>query len=492
MIKIRMIYLSLKARSVQHISLAKTLLGQYRVSHFEKVHGTDLLEKGRVKNADVVASAIKESLTMAKPEGIKDNDLYLILPQEAFTFARYNVPPDIQTSAIIPFIKDKARADFSFDLDSAYSDFLVVQQEGESTVLLYVLQKEVFDAYSEVAKLLGLSLRALIPETVAFYKLFEKTLKKDKKETILYASYEDEGSYGYLFDSLGLLIDTPFPLGGEFEKELKDVAEKQAKKVGKIDRIILAGTKSSQVRQDLFTKEVGIWTNPLDKIIANFYQEYLKLLVSPDRQPISFLSLDGPLGGFIVHRENPEFSLYKQGGRMSAKGTVSVPSFSLPSFPIGLRDVFVFLISMIITSSVIYSLGVFGKDAQKVKLPSIGMVKPSPTQKPEPTKAPTPTPSFTKESLKVKVLNGTGTPGQAGDVQQVLKDAGYVEVLTGNADELDQSETLIQYAKGMKDAGLAVREDLKDMVDIAESDVSEIDDEDEAAQVIVITGADLE
>ncbi|MCX6791927.1 MAG: LytR C-terminal domain-containing protein [Candidatus Gottesmanbacteria bacterium] len=51
-----------------------------------------------------------------------------------------------------------------------------------------------------------------------------------------------------------------------------------------------------------------------------------------------------------------------------------------------------------------------------------------------PTPSPTPTPTINKESVKIQVLNGTGTPGQAVKVAVTLKNAGYNldNIKTGN------------------------------------------------------------
>ncbi|OGH05961.1 MAG: hypothetical protein A2W22_03470 [Candidatus Levybacteria bacterium RBG_16_35_11] len=55
---------------------------------------------------------------------------------------------------------------------------------------------------------------------------------------------------------------------------------------------------------------------------------------------------------------------------------------------------------------------------------------PTPTAKP--TDTPTPTPSL-KEKVKITVQNGGGTPGIAAKYQDLLKDAGFKNVETGNA-----------------------------------------------------------
>lgn len=483
-----MIYLFIGENRIKLLALSKTLLGQYNASLFDKVHSSDLLEKGGVKNTDVLASAVKEALTTAQPQEVKENEVCLILPQSAFTFARYEVPADIQSSAIVPFIRDKARADFSFDLDNTHSDFLVIQQEEQSTVLLYILQDGVFQKYNEVFRLLGLTIHSIVPDSVSYYKLFEKTLKKDKKENILYVTYEEGESWGYHYDSLGLMSEKVIPFGEKLEEELKKEAEKHEKKGAKIDRIILTGEKSGSVRQDLFTKEVGVWTNPLDKIVANFYADYLKLIVSDSKTPFPALKFDVCLGAFILSRENQDFSVYKRGGMPSAQSK----GFSLPHIPINARDVVIFILSMLVTAGAIFAFNKF-----QLKPPSFSFLQKNsqsktPTKKPEPTEKPTPTPSFTKESIRIKVLNGTGTVGQAGDMLNLLKEKGYVEVLTGNAENYDFTETEIRVKKDKKAAADMVRQDIADEIEVSKDNVSIIEDDEETADVIVVTGADFE
>lgn len=52
----------------------------------------------------------------------------------------------------------------------------------------------------------------------------------------------------------------------------------------------------------------------------------------------------------------------------------------------------------------------------------------------------TPTPGkvmIDKSTLKIQVLNGTGTPGDAGKLEKAVNDLGYSEVVTGNAENYD-------------------------------------------------------
>ena len=69
-----------------------------------------------------------------------------------------------------------------------------------------------------------------------------------------------------------------------------------------------------------------------------------------------------------------------------------------------------------------------------IKLPvSSFSFAPTPTPSPIPTSTPTPLPSFDTSAASVKVLNGTGTPGQAGKVKTVMTGLGFSDVSTDNA-----------------------------------------------------------
>ena len=51
--------------------------------------------------------------------------------------------------------------------------------------------------------LINLEVISIIPETLSYFKLFEKTLRKEKKEYILYIDLGKTAIKGYLYDSFG-------------------------------------------------------------------------------------------------------------------------------------------------------------------------------------------------------------------------------------------------------------------------------------------------
>lgn len=479
-----MIYIHLTENSVKILSLSRTMLGQYGVNFFEKTHSVTLLESGRVKSVDLLASAIKEALTEAKPSSITDHDVTLILPQESFDFARYSVPADISDSAILSFIKDKVRSDVRFELENSRFDYSVSHKTKESTVLLFAIKNAIFDEFATVTKLLQLHIKNLIPETLAYYKLFEKALREDKKETLLYAFLNGDHSYAYLFDYLGLIEEKKYHFKESGKEELKKIVDDLSSKNISLNRLILSGQGSSKVRQDLFTKEVGVWTNPLEKIIANFYGQYVKLLIPNSNLNLPILHFDACLGGFIFTEENTAFSLLKAGSRLTSKGR-SLPKLSLPALPLSKKAVFIFIFTFLLSTAAVTGAFIFAPQLKSM----IPQSKPTPT----PTSVPSPTaiPELSREEVNIQVLNGTGRAGVAGEIRDALLEAGYTEVLTDNAESFDFVETEISVKEEKEAYAQMVTRDLKDVVEINESEISTLD-EDDPADLIITIGSDYQ
>src|SRR3989338_5781259 len=373
-----MIYLYLDTNTIKLFSLSKTLLGQYNISFFEKNHSNNLLENGQVVNIDILASTIKEALTSATPSPITEKDVTLILPQESFSFGRYSIPVDIASSAIEPFVKDKIRADLNFDLDNSYFDFLVTTQDNESTVFVYAFKNNFFVKFKEVFDLLQLQIKALYPDSLGYYKLFEKTLRADKKENILYAYLSATDSFCYLFDYLGLLKNTRYQLERDGKESLKNIISSIESENIKLNRLILSGDTAS-IRQDLFTKEVGVWTNPMDKIIQNFYQSYLKLLIPDSSNKFNILHYDVCLGCFIFSQENSSFSLLKRNRLVTKSATgISKPNGPKMNFSLSQHKTLIsFAVSFLLSLTLIF----IGLKLTSAKLPNISlpMLKPAPT-----------------------------------------------------------------------------------------------------------------
>ncbi len=81
------------------------------------------------------------------------------------------------------------------------------------------------------------------------------------------------------------------------------------------------------------------------------------------------------------------------------------------------------------------------KTEQTIITPTEEKVQVSPTEE---------TAEIEKNTVKIQVLNGTGTPGQAGEAVSLLEDAGYdsSNIKTDNAEEFDTRTTEIAAKEG--------------------------------------------
>lgn len=81
--------------------------------------------------------------------------------------------------------------------------------------------------------------------------------------------------------------------------------------------------------------------------------------------------------------------------------------------------------------------------------PSGGGLSTFPTPDSQPTTEPTSTPEardVEKSEVKIEVLNGTGTPGEASFLQGKLEDLGYEEISVANADSQEETKTTVTFA----------------------------------------------
>ena len=327
-----MIYLYVDKNTIKLLYLKKTILGQQETLYQQKTYGSDLIEKGKITNIDLLASAIKEVISSSnKP--VNENQVCLILPQEFFSFFRTTVPSDIAASALNSFISDKARSILPVDNTDLASDYFVQESEQEKVVTYFGINQETLLSLKQAMTLIDFKINAIVPDTMTYFKLFEKTLRKEKKETILYVELADDVLSGYLFDSCGLIDDKKILIDYSPEDKITDVLKTKIDEITtdkkKINRIIISGEKSDTIRQDTFTKSVGVWTNPLKRIVPTFYESYLKMLIPEDGKTFPILTYDVCFGAFILSEENKNFSLLKKNIN-SNRNKISLPKTKMP------------------------------------------------------------------------------------------------------------------------------------------------------------------
>jgi hypothetical protein len=475
-----MIYLTLTKNTIAALLTKKALLGQWQTFLAKKTYQTDLIQNSTITNVDVVASAVKETLSVLENKKVNEKEVFLTLPQELFTFLRIKVPADIAPSAVESFLKDKAFSELKINLEDYYYAYFAKEVNEEKEISLYAYKIEDAEKLFSVFNLINLRLVNILPDSLAYFSLFEKTLSPTKIENVIYLKYNPENFVGYLFDSFGYLgkeiWQIPVTEKGE-ELVREKVAEYEIQKI-KFNRLILAGVNSDKVRQDFFTKMVGVWTNPLKRIIGNFYQEYLKQLIVDNNTPFPVLEYDEALGAFVFSQTNSNYNFLK-GGKILKK-EINLPEISLPK-----KEIIIFIFAFFLSFAVLL---IANQALPQIKLPT-KIFSPTPT----PTKTPTPTPTIAlkvnKEEIKIKVLNGSGKSGKASEVKDILKKLEYSQIIVGNADDFDYQITEINTKKDKKNIGDQLK---KELSQYSASFKQSTLDEKETADVVIIIGADFE
>ena len=245
------------------------------------------------------------------------------------------------------FIRDKVKSDLPISLDECSYDYFIEETKKQKFIHFYAIKQDVLVQFKEAFQLIDLKLEVVLPETVCYFTLFQKTLRKDKKENIYFVNYEKNTLTGFLYDSFGQISSekwiTSIEEGKSVEKLLKFKASELEKKGIKLNRLILAGDQSEKVRQDTFTKEIGVWTNPLKRIIPEFYQDYLKILMSTPNTSLKVLSYEANIGAFIFNQQRKNFSLLSNSKKESKRAS----RISLNKLP--KKELFIFFSSFILS-----------------------------------------------------------------------------------------------------------------------------------------------
>ena len=147
----------------------------------------------------------------------------------------------------------------------------------------------------------------------------------------------------------------------------------------------------------------------------------------------------------------------------------------------GKKNIFI-IIGVVIAAILVVGGIILLRQPQKSESPKTSVIE-------ESTPSPTEKPKIDRETVKIQVLNGTGTPGQAGTAVDALKKAGFNEenIKAENAPDFDHAVTTVSAKAGFKDVANDIKTALDEIFDSVEIDSSVLDGESEF-DIVVITG----
>jgi hypothetical protein len=500
-----MTILLIKRQELVVLQTKKSVLSGGDSSLHSQTIGKDILDNSKiaVSTVDVLASAIKDVLS--KNQKFIDKDITVLLDHSLYDLVRTDIPEETLPNNFYDFLREKYLATTKQD-ESEFVFEMIVREFGTKKYgFIYAFYADILKTIDHALNLLDIRVSHILPEHLAYYSIFDKTLRIDKHEYIMFVNCLATTLEGYYFDTFGPLSDQKawkknISDAKMVESTIKDKAEEWAKNMPKLNRIVLAGAGSEKIRQDTFTKNVGVWTNPLKRILPHFYQEYLNLLQSKNPDSQQFPALDQPalFGAFVASQDGKSFPFQKPSSKKKTKvqhATISHSKNNMSTDPLTgkrrfsfpTREFALFFVIFAVTFAFLYFVAA-SRSEVGISIPSFFQ----PTQTPTPTitpvpPTPTPTVEIKREEVSITILNGTGLAGQAGGIKTLLTKSGYVEVVTDNADNFDYAQSVVKIKSGKKYLESSILSDIKDIVSDPKIETL---DASENADIVIIIGKD--
>ena len=192
--------------------------------------------KGRIKNMETVAGAIKEILQTVQDKGRRERLVNLVLPDTA-TFIKLievEVSDSNNNDKITESIDKELVHHIPYTLDEVYMDWHTVEKhKNHDEVLVGVCPKEIVDEYSSAVHLAGFSPKTLeiecMPITRAIFPIQRKKRKNLANKNIIVIDLGEERSSIIFYrekmysgsDSIEFSVSIPFS-GQEIDALIQD------------------------------------------------------------------------------------------------------------------------------------------------------------------------------------------------------------------------------------------------------------------------------
>jgi len=498
-----MISLDISDASVEALKLKKSLFGKLNAFPVGRIE----LEEGIVKRGEILEP---QKLAEKINSLVKKGKISFTLPDlRTFTY-RLFLPADISRSAVKSFLREKAVEVVPFELNDLVYDFKIVNQTEEGKEVLFIaIAKKILANYLKTFALVKLTPLWAVPESLATFEIFKQTVVKE--EIILYLDVGAKTSTFSFFDRFGPFLTLNEPAKtNDLEKEIQKATEfLKEKHHQEIKRIILSGGGSLEIDGEAFSKKIGIWTTKADKILSDRLTKASLRFKAEKQAPVLFLNV---LGLSLLIQRKEELNLLKETKNLlvelKEEETKEKPSSSKTSenkkiaedkgekeeteqeekteeiekeaqkkslFKTILIVIFFACLTFLAIYFLIKKPFVFKKETKLTISPMV----------PE-TISVTPEKKLERKDLAIRVLNGSGIAGKAGEVAAELEKLGYQISETGNADTFDYQETVIKIKEEKKDYLSLLTNDLKTLYTVRSEET--FLNKEEEVDVIVIVG----
>jgi len=399
------------------------------------------MDKAESFDIDIWALYLKKLLEESGLPKTRKLDAHVILAERFFDFARLDIPLDVAPEIIDDYIEKQLHTLFTnFSPTDSHRHFLSTVR-GKTTANVYVLTGQNKQTISTLLDFFDIHIRAFYPESLLLFETFNHTLNTTKRERVFFLEYEPQTSTGLYFDAYGLVENNVQIINStDIEKELKALNKSEDKPT----RLILSGTKSLDIRQDSFTKTIGIWTNPLHRILTAspllpIAQQHLlnEGLVTYSREIV-----------LLSHIEKNTSSLIN----IILTQTVQKPKHVRMASGIRTKKILTITVLLALSAGVSFLVlrtalaHPMTLSMPTIKMPVLFSKNPTATPTLQPTTAPkaSPTSSITAKNIPIILENGEGSPGLANTYKIRLEEKGYTITRLDNADNYGYAKSVIK------------------------------------------------
>ena len=538
-----MIYINISDTVIEAIQTAKSLIVKEKIiASVRKEIPEGIIVNGLVKRTQDFIQQLRDLFSQAYPKPMKDTVVSLSVENSLAVTRRLKIPKNDLKKDLSEDMISEFQKYLKADLSQFENLYKVVEDTPVSqSILLSAMKREYVAHFGHIFKLLGFKIGFISTSAFAIHALIKPLI--NPSEQILFVNVNSLESESFYVDKLG-----PVVAFGK-QKRAKTLAADIKPLLSKIkaegletpSRLMVSGEKAIEVHVDEASTNIGISVGKLSDTIEEILDS-AKVIFESGGIPKMFY--DKPLGllFLIKSKSPPDFSKDIKTIMETEKGSLvlSVPEISPDQVSenreeksaeintqmkddnmtkveeneinsdteqnvLGISPQFIehkknsfggFFKSKLfigISAFVFLFIGIsvvlfFNKGGLGMTSIFFGpTVTPTPSQIPTQTPTPTLDPSLKRSDLKVRVENGTGISGYAGEIADSLEKSGYENVVKANADKDDYQKSVIKIKEGKKNYLLLFFQDLPDKIDTT---LSEDLDADSSFDVVIILGKD--
>ena len=180
-----MVILHIKPQSVSLLQTKKSVLSGNETSWASQTPGKSVTKDSSFVSVDLLASCIKEVLSEIPK--LADKDVSVVLDHTLYKLLRVEIPEGVVQADYHTFLKDQYIKSGNNKQDQHVFEMIVKEFENKKFGFVYTFEKSALATLEQALSLLELKPTTIVPEHLAFYALFEKTLRLDKHEHILFS-----------------------------------------------------------------------------------------------------------------------------------------------------------------------------------------------------------------------------------------------------------------------------------------------------------------